>query len=896
MLYSNENLTIHSMSYFKIMFFATLLVSSLVHGSFGNTPYFIANNGQLLDQNDKKNKAVSLYLNDGMNKVLFQKDKISYQFGKEINEKEIEVNRIDVFLEGANGVVPIGEQIKETSFNFYNVAENPILSVPTYSAIKYPNVYDGIDLIYYLDESGQLKYDFLVAPNADISQIKMRIAGGTVSILDNQLILKSELGIVRESALKVFQEDKVIPAYWQIEAELISVNVPDYDSNKSLVIDPPVQLWGTYLGVGGINIGHQGAVDSEGNVLACGETSNFQLIATSGAHQSTYGGGNSDAFLIKFDATGNIIWGTFYGGAGTDRGFSCNCDAADNSYLVGTTGSPTNISTSGVHSTAINSSLDGFLVKFDVNGIREWGTYFGGESEDWVDDVQISTSQKIAISGRTQSANNIASTGAHQTTYAGNSDGFIAVFNSNGTLDWATYYGGPSYDHVWGVGFNTAGDVFFTGQTQSSSQIATPNSHKPNYTGNGNAFLGRMNANGVRQWATYFGGNNQTFGKTINVLTNGNVAIAGETSATNGIAFGNVYQNTNAGASDGYIAYFQPSGTLNWATYFGGPSLDMVNDITSDTNNFIYIAGETWSQSGIASLGSHQETFGGGADDAFIASFDLSGNRLWSSYFGGENQDKGSGITAKGNQDIYLIGRTNSIANIATTGTQQSTNTNGVLCLFVAKFDGEQNVSGCDTTFATVNWDVCDQVTSPSGAQTWTQSGIYMDTISNVQGCDSIITVNLTVTNIDLAISLVDDTMLVLSQANANYSWIDCNDWSVIPNETGSIFTPNSNGAFAAIIDYQNCIDTTQCIAIQVLSNSDFILDEWRVFPNPSNGVIWISSKQGGNFKVFDSLGKEVGTWAIKPGIDEFILENASGIYFIANPVDGSRKKVIVTK
>jgi len=210
MLYSNENLTIHSMSYFKIMFFATLLVSSLVHGSFGNTPYFIANNGQLLDQNDKKNKAVSLYLNDGMNKVLFQKDKISYQFGKEINEKEIEVNRIDVFLEGANGVVPIGEQIKETSFNFYNVAENPILSVPTYSAIKYPNVYDGIDLIYYLDESGQLKYDFLVAPNADISQIKMRVAGGTVSILDNQLILKSNLGTVRESALKVFQEDKVI--------------------------------------------------------------------------------------------------------------------------------------------------------------------------------------------------------------------------------------------------------------------------------------------------------------------------------------------------------------------------------------------------------------------------------------------------------------------------------------------------------------------------------------------------------------------------------------------------------------------------------------------------------------------------------------------------------------
>jgi hypothetical protein len=84
-----------------------------------------------------------------------------------------------------------------------------------------------------------------------------------------------------------------------------------------------------------------------------------------------------------------IAWSTYYGGSGDDRGKAIGSDEANNVFMGGHTTSTANIATSGTYQTTYNASTDGFIVKFNVLGIRVWATYFGGSGTDVIDGVRI---------------------------------------------------------------------------------------------------------------------------------------------------------------------------------------------------------------------------------------------------------------------------------------------------------------------------------------------------------------------------------------------------------------------------------------------------------------------------------------------------------------------------
>jgi hypothetical protein len=147
-------------------------------------------------------------------------------------------------------------------------------------------------------------------------------------------------------------------------------------------------------------------------------------MTTIGAHQSAYGGGYSDGFLVKFDSNGLRQWGTYYGGPNEDIGYSCATDASGNVYMSGGTQSTSGIATSGAHQTTIN---DAFLVCFNSSGVRQSGTYYGGIKNVCTTDA----SGNVYMTGYTQSNSGIATTGAHQAVNgnSGYSDAFLVKFN-----------------------------------------------------------------------------------------------------------------------------------------------------------------------------------------------------------------------------------------------------------------------------------------------------------------------------------------------------------------------------------------------------------------------------------------------------------------------------------
>ena len=384
--------------------------------------------------------------------------------------------------------------------------------------------------------------------------------------------------------------------------------------------------WGTYFG--GTNYEQTGdglalVTDNKGNIYFGGDTFSTSGIASPGAHQTVFGGGFYDCFLEKFSPSGFRIWGTYYGGAGGDYTGGVTIDKNGNVYLAGYTHSDTGIATTGSYQQNIyNSNLDAFLAKFDSNGVRQWGTYYGGEDADFASSCATDSLGNVYFAGYTTSQLNIASPNGFQTLYGGGGeDAFLAKFTTGGQRVWATYYGGTDDDDGFGCGADSAGNVCLTGSTKSLTGIASPGCYQPDYKGGYDGYLVKFDALGQRLWGTYFGGTTYDIGSSCVFGSNNDVFLIGLTKSGNFISTPFAYQTTLGGNVDGYIAKFNDTGQREWATYYGGTGVDNFYTATYVRDDTLYVAGDASSTSNIASPGAWQQNYGGGASDCILIKF-----------------------------------------------------------------------------------------------------------------------------------------------------------------------------------------------------------------------------------------------------------------------------------
>ncbi len=432
-----------------------------------------------------------------------------------------------------------------------------------------------------------------------------------------------------------------------------------------------LRLWATYYGGGMADDAKSMAVDAQGNVYIAGQTKSTSNIATSGAHQSTIGGGQ-DAFLVKFNSNGELQWATYYGGSLNEDVQGITVDTQDNIYITGTTESSNNIATVGAHQSFLGGYSDAFLVKFNSNGVRQWATYYGGPPNDEGFRVKVDAQDNVYMAGSANSSNDIATSGAHQITNGGVMDAFLVKFNSNGVRQWATYYGGLLHEEPTEIEVDAQDNVYMAGNANSSNNIATTGAYQNTYGGQADAFLVKFNSNGVRQWATYYGGSSfeETGGLSIDVQNN--VYLSGRTTSSSNIATTGAFQSTFGGSSDAFLVKFNSNGVQQWATYYGGWASDFAFASVTDAQGNIYLGGNTYNTLGIATPGAHQSEYGGGTYDAFVVVFNTNGVRQYASYYGGSGRDEGFFIEKDAGNNIYITGKTESPNNIATTGAYQS--------------------------------------------------------------------------------------------------------------------------------------------------------------------------------------------------------------------------------
>jgi hypothetical protein len=588
---------------------------------------FRENKGQVRDQNFKPRQDVlfsgatsnfGFYLkNDGLHYQLSRIDSWKKSNQASVLEHEepklvpdlVSIYRVDINWVGANKNAKIekGDAL-EGYDNYYNVPEGvePALFVKSYTSLTYKNIYNGIDLKFYESQNGDLEYDFLVQPNADYRQIALEIKGAEISVNDKQeLIIKTPFGNIIEGALAIYQDERKIAGNWMVEGQTVRFSVTGlYDQNKPLRIDPPVRVWGTYVGGSDVEYAYGCAVDNQKRSFTSGFTYSNNM-ATTGAHQTSIAGVR-DAFLSSFAEWGTRRWSTYLGGNLDDVAYSCEATPNGEAYIGGFAQSTSGISTNGAHQPSQGDA----------------GTFV---------------------------------------------DGFVSKFDTSGVILWSTYLGGSWQDEVKAMALDTAGNLFITGYTQSSDNISTPGVYNPNYSGSKDVFLVKMSASGSVLWGTYFGESNDDEA-TGCAVRNGKVAITGITNSTIGIATMGAHQNSLQGPKDIFVAVFDTIGQLDWATYYGGTLTEEGGGVALDSLGNVYVSGTTWSSSDISTTGAFQSSFAGGTMDAFLVKFSDWGERLWGTYLGGQGNDEGLYCHVDPFGDIYFGGTTSSSSGIASPG------------------------------------------------------------------------------------------------------------------------------------------------------------------------------------------------------------------------------------
>ena len=369
-----------------------------------------------------------------------------------------------------------------------------------------------------------------------------------------------------------------------------------------------------------------------------------------------------------------------------------------------------------------------------IDPVLQWGTYFGGNDWDEARSVAVDGSGNVFVVGRTSSTSGfpLANPGGgayFDNTYNGVSDVFIAKFSgSNLSLVWSTYFGGNHSDVAYSVAVDRSGNVFVVGYTHYGSgfPLANPaggayfdNTHNG---GNYDAFIAKFSGSNLSLvWSTYFGGNYDDYISSVAVDGSGNVFVVGWTSSSSGFPLANpgggaYFDNTYNGGWDVFIAKFSGSNlSLVWSTYFGGSDWDEATSVAVDGSGNVFVLGRTRSTSGfpLADPGGgayFDDTHNGGDYDAFIAKFSGSNLSLvWSTYFGGDDNDVATSVAVDGSGSVFVVGETGSASGFPLAdpggGTYYDNTHNGGTDVFIAKFSGSNLGLVWSTYYEGISYD-----------------------------------------------------------------------------------------------------------------------------------------------------------------------------------------------
>ncbi len=393
-------------------------------------------------------------------------------------------------------------------------------------------------------------------------------------------------------------------------------------------------IYSTYLGGSLEELATAIALDSSGKVYLTGYTLSVDFPVTSGAFDTSYNGGGSDAFVVKLTPSGNtLIYGTYLGSTGGtgDVGFGIAADSSGNAYVTGRATAGDFPTTPAAFDSSYNGvSRDAFVTKLNPTGTSlVYSTFLGGsvgtgtgpfDANEDGNAIAVDSSGSAYVTGFTRSVDFPVTQGAIDSSYNGLGDVFVTKFTPDGSsLVYSTYLGGADNDSGKAIAVDILGGAYVTGSSGADFPV-TAGAFKTRAGGSRNSFVTKLSLQGKKlEYSTFLGGSNDAeSGQGIAVDTAGNAYIGGVTYASNFPITGRALDPTYNGMSDAFISQLDPFGKiLVYSTFIGGSSLDFGYALALDPSNNVYLTGRTTSTDFPKTVGAFDTNYSG-LNDAFV--------------------------------------------------------------------------------------------------------------------------------------------------------------------------------------------------------------------------------------------------------------------------------------
>ena len=537
----------------------------------------------------------------------------------------------------------------------------------------------------------------------------------------------------------------------------------------------PNYEWAKSFGASITDEGFKTLVDDSGNVYTCGQ---FRYTVDFDPGPGIFNLNSwSSAFLQKLDANGNFIWAVSFGSMNDSTNNSSTssaydmCFDNDGNIIVsgGFSGTGDFDPGPGVFNLTSGGNSDTFILKLDENGNFIWAKNIDA-SGGGLSGVKVDSDNDILIFSNFQ---NICDFDPGPGTYlldAGNSyDCFVLKLNSNGEFQWVKtigsnidgvismtleldqneniciggYFSGDINGNIDAVDFDPGPGVF--NMTPSINTVTT---------GDRDGFVVKLDNSGNFLWAKQLKSNGADVIRNLAIDNNNNIILTGyfQGQADFDPGIGTYYLNSiltnNAGIGDVFVWKLSPLGDFIWAKKFGGTGIDQGYSIYNDEQGSIYSTGfyqlitDFDPGPGVFNLTS------AGDYDIFIQKLDSAGLFQWALSFGSIRRDAGFSIQLDNYKNIYLTGYFSDTVDF-----DPGPNLNylyEVPPLVTAWYNHDGftlKLNQCISNTGSETVTECDSYTWSTNGQTYTQSGQYTEVLSNQNGCDSTVTLNLTITN-----------------------------------------------------------------------------------------------------------------------------------------------------
>jgi hypothetical protein len=346
-------------------------------------------------------------------------------------------------------------------------------------------------------------------------------------------------------------------------------------------------LWASRIGGTDYDSALRLRLDAAGNLYLTGMTKSADFPVTPDAQQRAYGGGD-DAFLVKLDPQGRVLYATYFGGPEHEEGMDLLLGKGGEAYIVGSTKSRLE----GARAVGPLGKQDGFVARIGAGG---WILQFGGSEDEKFTGLELDPrTGELIVAGYTASRDAVIRRGKA----LGGPDAVVLRIAPDGKLQQSARFGGSDQDSAWGLQVDPSGDVYLAGTTTSKDLEIPRDMYQRNLQGAADVFVARLRGSDFKPiWTTYFGGGGVDQagydGHSLALRPNGELVIAGITSSDDLPLVDPAQAKYGSAERKGFLAIVAAGGArVRYSTFWGLPAeRTLLDAVALGTEGRIYFTG-----------------------------------------------------------------------------------------------------------------------------------------------------------------------------------------------------------------------------------------------------------------------------------------------------------------